>query len=210
MSPYDLKPALVVAVLVMTGCSGPTQPVETAAKPDAEKAEQSAPAQPVTAKTAYWEMYKVAHAWATDLQPLTLEAKTLSGIKNEGGKAAMWESTFGSPSKKQYSKFTYAVASRPPDIRKGVIAAEALPWAGPNRDAMTFTNDEFTVDSDAAYKSAEAKAGAWLKQNPDKELTSMSLGAASRFPGPVWYFLWGEKKAGYFVLVSANTGQVLK
>jgi hypothetical protein len=155
-------------------------------------------------------MYKSAHAWAADLLPLTIEAKTISEIKNEGGKAAMWEAAFGSPSLKQYTKFTYAVVSSPPDIRKGVTAANALPWAGARQDALPFVGSEWTVDSDDAYKTALTKAGDWLQKHPGKELTTESMGAASRFPGPVWYFLWGDKKDGFFQLVSASTGKALK
>jgi hypothetical protein len=155
-------------------------------------------------------MFKPAHAWAADLLPLTIEAKTVSGIKNEGGKAAMWEATFGSPSLRQYSKFTYSIAAKAPDIRKGVTAAGAVPWAGPRPDALAFVSSDFAIDSDEAYKIASAKAAAWLEKHPGKDLTTMSMGAASRFPGPVWYFLWGDKKDGFFQLVSASTGKALK
>jgi hypothetical protein len=207
MPTSTVRPALAFAILTLTACSGPTIPDVTSVR---EAAAEAAPAVPVTAKTAFYEMYKPAYAWAPDMLPLTLEAKTLNGIKNEGGKAAMWEATFGSPSKRQYSKFTYAVASQAPDIRKGVTASEALPWAGLTRDALAFASSEFAIDSDEAYKTALEKAGPWMKTHPDIGLTTMSMGAASRFPGPVWYFLWGDKKNGFFQLVSASTGKALK
>ena len=198
---------LVVAVLALTGCSGPTAPAEKSA----DKAETAAaPPVPVSAKTAFWEMYKPAHAWAADLLPLTIEAKTVSGIKNEDGKAAMWVATFGSPSLKQFTTFTYSVAANPPDVRKGVTAATALPWAGPTPETLPFVSSDFAVDSDAAYKTAVAQAEAWLQKHPGKELTELKMGAANRFPGPVWYFLWGDKKDGFFAFVSASTGKALK
>jgi hypothetical protein len=209
MNTSELRPALAVAVLALTACSGPIT-TDALSNKEPEKVESPAPAVPVTAKTAFWEMYKSAHAWAPDMLPLTLEAKTIPGIKNEGGKAAMWEATFGSPSKKEYSRFTYAVTAHPPDIRKGVAAAEALPWAGLTRDALAFQSAEFVVDSDEAYKTALAKAGPWMKEHPDVPLNTLSMGAASRFPGPVWYFLWGDKKLGFFQLISASTGKALR
>ncbi len=207
MKSSTLRPALLVAAVALTACSGPGTTTASSTK-EPEKAE--APAVPVTAKTAFWQMYKSAHAWAPDMLPLTLEAETVPGIKNEDGKAAMWEATFGSPGKKEYSKFTYAVAASPPDIRKGVTAAQALPWAGLTREALAFQSSEFNIDSDEAYKTALEKAGPWMKDHPNVPLTTMSLGAASRFPGPVWYFLWGDKKQGFFQLVSATTGKALK
>src|SRR5207249_4226837 len=132
-----------------TSCSGPiTTDALTPKEP--EKTAAPAPAVPVTAKTAFWEMYKAAHAWAPDMLPLTIEAKTISGIANEGGKAAMWKATFGSLAKKQYAIFTYSIADRPPDIHKGVVAAGAVPWAGPSQEALTFQSSELTIDSDEA------------------------------------------------------------
>jgi hypothetical protein len=207
MSSRVIEPALVVAVLALTACSGPTTTASSNKEPEKTEA---APAVPVTAKTAFWEMYKAAHAWAPDMLPLTIEAKTLPGIKNEDGKAAMWQATFGSAAKKQYSKFTYAVAASPPDVRKGVTAAGAVEWAGPTRDALAFQSSEFVIDSDEAYKTALIKAGPWIKEHPDVPLNIQSMGDDSRFPGPVWYFLWGDKKLGFFQLISATNGKALK
>jgi hypothetical protein len=155
-------------------------------------------------------MYKSAHAWAADLLPLTIEAKTVNGIKNENGKAAMWAATFGSPSHKQFTTFTYSVVAKPPDVRKGVTADAPLPWAGPSPETLPFQSSEFAIDSDEAYKTASAKAEAWIQKHPGKELTELKMGAANRFPGPVWYFLWGDKKDGFFAFVSASTGKALK
>src|ERR1700733_11848133 len=121
MNTSVLPPALAIAVRAPTACSGPSTPAADE-KSEKEKAEAAAPAEPVTAKTAFYKMFKEAHAWAPDMVPLTIEAKSLSAVKNEGGKAGMWQATFGSPSKKQYATFTYAVAAQPPDIRKGVTA----------------------------------------------------------------------------------------
>jgi hypothetical protein len=197
---------LVVPVLTLTGCSGPTTPAEKSA----EKTETAAPPVPVTAKTAFYQMYKSAHAWAPDILPLTIEAKTINGVKNEEGKAAVWVATFGSSSRRQFTTFTYSVAAEPPDIRKGVTAATALPWAGPTHETMPFQTSDFAIDSDEAYKTAAAKAEAWLAKHPGKELTELKMGEARRFPGPVWYFLWGDKKDGFFAFVSASTGKALK
>jgi transcription elongation factor len=155
-------------------------------------------------------MYKSAYAWSSDILPITVEAHALNGMKNEGGKAFAWDATFGSPSRMQFTKFTYSVVASPPEIRKGITAAEALPWKGPTPQALTFGSSDFAIDSDDAYKTAAPKAEAWLAKNPGKNLTEASMGAASRFPGPVWYFLWGDKKDGFFVLVSATTGKALK
>jgi hypothetical protein len=101
------------------------------------------------------------------------------------------------------------VAAQPPDISKGITVGNALTWNGPTRDAMPFETSDFSVDSDAAYRVALVQAAAWVKQHPDKP-ASLALGNTAQFTGPVWYVLWGDRKSGYAVYVSARTGQVVK
>ena len=171
-------------------------------------AEKSSPTSgPVSGKTAFWETYKSAHAWAADKIPLSLEAKNASG--DGAGKALVWVATFGSPRKREARAFTYSVSGQQPDLLKGVSVGHAITWSGPTKEAMPFATEDFSVDSDAAYKTALAQADAWVKKHPDKPVT-LALGNASRFSGPVWYVLWGDHKSGHSVYVSAKTGEVVK
>lgn len=199
MQCHRLKAVVSIAILLMVACS--EVPKESTEKP--------LPSNPVTGKTAFWEMYRSAHSWAADLMPLKLESKTAPGVKNEAGNAAIWSGTFGSTSKHQAIVITYAVAPDPPDITKGMNVGHPFPWAGPTKDAMSFQTSDLGTDSDAAYKTASAKADAWLKKHPDQGV-SFSLGNASRFAAPVWYVLWGDSKTGYSVFVNAKTGEVVK
>ena len=198
--------AALFAVLLLAACS--EQPKTTQASTNAS-ADSTAVSAPVSGKAAFWEMYKTAHTWAADLAPLSLESKDVPGVKNEDGKAAMWTATFGSPSKRQALTIHYAVAAHGPDIPKGIVVGHAMPWGGPSSEALPFTSSDFATDSDAAYKTALSQAEPWLKKHPGKEAT-MALGNASRFPAPVWYVLWGDKKMGYAVYVNAKTGAVVK
>jgi len=68
-----LKAALAIAILVLTSC-GVTPPSETGKKAEARK--PPIPPGPITGRTAFWEMYKSAHAWTTDLTPLALVLAT--------------------------------------------------------------------------------------------------------------------------------------
>lgn len=193
------------AALLLAGCSrssNPAPPAQPAAQPAA------APAI-VTAKTAFWEMYKSAHAWASDAQLIRLSEKSVPGYKNADGKAGMWEAAFGSPSLASYRIFTYAIIDSPPTISKGVAAGLALPWSGATRDAMPVDLTSFNIDSDAAATAAAGDAAAWIKANPGKELSDLELGETYKFPNPVWYVMWGTKAAGYATIVDANTGKVL-
>src|SRR5207302_7487814 len=116
-------------------------------------------------KTALGPLYRDALAWSNDVQLMRISPKTVPGIRNEGGKAAVWEVAFGSPSRHQFRLYTYSVASAPPDIRKGVSAGLPLPWRGPTRDAMPIDLSIFSVDSDVAYQASATDAAMWLKKN---------------------------------------------
>jgi hypothetical protein len=201
------KASALFLTLVLAACEAPKPASD--AKTDSGSTNASAPQPPVSGKTAFWEMYKSARSWAPDLVPLALESKSIPNVKNEGGKAAMWSATFGSPSRREAKVFSYSVSASPPDIYKGVMVGNSLTWSGPTPAALPFTTTDFAVDSDAAYTTASTKAADWAKNHPGTNV-SFTLGNAERFKGPVWYVLWGEKKAGYSVLVDAKSGAVIK
>jgi hypothetical protein len=198
----------VVAMLLLAGC------VETTKTPVTDESKTArapaGPPEPVAAKTAFWPMYTAARHWNTDIEILRLTPKEVPGFKNEDGKAAMWEAMFASPTLHQYRVYTYAIASSPPDIFKGVSAGLREPWAGATRDTMPVELTSFNIDSDVAYQAAAADGAAWLKKNPDKGLSSFALGNNYRFQAPVWYLMWGDKKSGFVAFIDANSGKVLK
>ncbi len=201
------RTAVVAAVLVLAACSEAPKPAST--EKEAEAKQPAGPPVPVSAKTAYWETYTQARSWATDLVPLKVSSKEVPGVKNDAGKAGMWEIIFASPSKQEYRIFTDSVVASPPDIYKGVVIGRPMPWGGPTRDAMPFRFSEIAVDSDAAYKTARAQAEPWLQKHPDKQV-SMELWNGYRFQTPMWYLLWGNNKIGYAAFVDAKTGTMPK
>lgn len=206
-----LKPWIVSAVAVATlffaGCTKSATPAGGGAGTAAAPA---SPPAPVSAKSAFGPMYKSARVWAGDVELLQLAPKEVPGFMNEAGKAAQWNATFASPSRHKYRVDSYAIATVPPDVRKGAVSGLPLPWAGATRDAMPIDLSTFTIDSDRAYTAGVEDAAAWLKKNPDKKLSTIELQNSYRFHVPVWTMLWGDKKSGYLVFVDASTGKVLK
>ena len=163
----------------------------------------------IAAQRAFYEMYKSARTWATDLLTLSVTSGEVPNIKNEDGKAGLWTVVFVSPSRREARRFTYAVADSGEDIHKGVNVSNALGWGGATPASKPFSNSEFAVDSDAAYKAAVEKAAGWLKTHPNQKAT-LRLGNASRFAAPIWYVMWGTTKNGYAALVNATTGAIVK
>jgi hypothetical protein len=195
---------MMAGLLLLSGCSSEAPPpAETKAEPK----KPAVPTGPVTGLTAFYEMYKVARTLAPDLQTASLTGNEVAGVKSEEGKYAMWTAVFVSASMKQATTFTYSTVEQGTTL-KGVNNAGSAPWGGPTQTATPFANSDFSVDSDAAYKTAAAKAGDWLTKNADKPITVFGLGNASSFPAPMWYILWGTKAGGFAVYVNASTGAV--
>jgi hypothetical protein len=205
MDKYLLKTAVVAAAaLALAACSSAPQPANTEPAVTAPPK----PAGPVTGKTAFYEMYKPARTWATDIMPLSLASGDLTGFKNEDGKAALWTAIFVSPSLRQARHFTYAIATAG-TVQKGVTAGVPEGWSGATKDAMPFQNSDFATDSDAAYKTVADKAADWLKDHADKKCV-LTLASAARFPAPVWVVMWGDSRSGgYAQYVNATTGALV-
>jgi hypothetical protein len=203
MSKFVLPSLVACGLLFLTACSSDTRTASGDEKSAA--AAPVAPVGPVSGKTAYWEMYTEARKWATDLMPLSLEEKEIPGIANEDGKAAMWNATFVSASQKEMRVFTYAITAHPPDIYKGVTIGKPLPWNGA-RDVMPFSMAQVQIDSDAALKTADSDAAAWLKTHPEKNPT-INLKELARYQLPTWIVMWGNDKVGYRSFVSGVDGK---
>jgi hypothetical protein len=207
-----LKSFLLVAAAVgLAGCSSePAKTTETKADTAAAPAKPAGPAEPVVGKTAFYEMYTPAHTWAADLVPISLKSGEVAGVKNADGKAGVWTAIFASPSLHAARTYVYSVADQLPTITRGVTAQGTDAWRGPTTTVETFQTSDFTIDSDAAYKTAATKGADWLKDKDNAaKPVSLTLGAASRFPTPVWYILFGTEKAGFVALVSASTGNLI-
>jgi hypothetical protein len=197
---------IAAAVLAVTSCSTAPKPSATETKVVAEaKKEPPKPSGPVAAQTAFYEMYKPARSWATDVMPLSLVSGEATAVKNVDGKAAVWTAVFVSSSRREARTFTYSTVDDGEIILRGVSAGGAQAWSGATAHSKPFQSTEFLVNSDAAFKTAATKAEAWLKKNPDKKW-GMALGSSSRFPRPVWFILWGNTKSGYAAYVDATTG----
>ena len=201
--------AATVAALLFVGCNSSSTPAASDSSTAAKTAE--APPAPVTGKTAYYPLYKSAFSWSSDALLMKIAAKEIPGFKIEGGKAAVWEVTFASPSKHLMRTDTYSITTVLPDIHKGGTAGLPVQWGGQTRDAMPVEISSSTVDSDAAYQAAVVDAADFLKKNPGKPLTDFELGATAKLPQPFWYIVWGDSKSGgYVVVVDAVTGKVVK
>lgn len=195
--------AVLASCALLSSCSDAPKTAEASA--DTAKAAAPAVLTPVSGKTAYWEMYAAARKWSTDAETLEVQSKSIPGVANDAGKAAMWTATFGSPSKSEERVFTYAIETKKPDVYKGVTIGEGVPWNGPSRNMLPFQMSEVATDSDAAYKTAESEAAAYLKEHPG-ETASLTLRSVAKYNVPTWAILFGDEKKGYRSIVNGIDG----
>lgn len=202
--------AVVAAAAAMALAACSSEPAKTTEVKTDEVKKPAGPPEPILAQDAFYKMYTPAHAWAADMEPITLKSGEITGIKNMDGKAGMWTAVFGSPSLRAARTYVYAVADDLPTVSKGIQTGETVPWNGPTTAVETFQTSDFKIDSDAAYKTAADKAAAWLKEKDNAQKpVSFSLGASSRFPAPVWYIVFGSTKEGFAVVVNASDGSII-
>ena len=197
--------AALAAILILTSCSdAPTKPSAAAeATKEPVKAAEASPAKP-----DYWKMYKPVREWSKDAQLLSMTNKVVPEMKGSGGKEAAWEAVFVSAAKREARKVVYSETDSGSDIRKGVTIGATMVWGGPTREFQPIMNSEFGIDSDAAFKTASARADSWLKAHPNEKM-NMLLAKASHYHTPVWVLSWGDKKSGYVAVVNASTGELI-
>ncbi len=191
--------------LLLAGCS--EEPKKASEGPK----EPAKPAEPVSAQSAFQQMYVSARGWAPDALPLRLASLTLSEVKNEAGKAGAWECTFVTERTRAARRYTYSVVeSNSANIHKGVFGTQPEGWSGsgPNKP---FAIQAFKTDSTKAYDVAMQKGAEYAKKHPDVPIKFL-LELTPRFPDPAWRVLWGESvgTSNYSVFVDATTGGFLQ
>jgi hypothetical protein len=192
---------MCAALALLAGCS------ET---PKTQKAkEPEKPAEPVTGRYAFHQVYITARTWGTDLQGLRVVPLRVGSEPAPPGKSYAWEVTFVSPSKAKQRTYIYSVIQEG-SILKGTVAGiednymqrgQARPW----------NTQAFKIDSDTAYETALNKSQAYVKKNPDTPVNFL-LEQTPRHPELTWRVIWGSSvsTSNYSVYVGASTGLYLE
>ena len=194
---------LATPLIWLTGC--------TEAPKAEKKKEEKKPAEPVTGRFAFFQMYGSARRWAPDIQCLRVRDIRLSQVKAEPGKSGAWEATFVSPSKQKSRMFTYSIIEAEGNLHEGVFNGLEEGWSGPRGQSRPWVVQAFKIDSDEAYQVALKKSEAYVAKNPDKPVT-FNLEQTTRHPNLAWRVIWGESVAtsNYSIFVDASTGQYLE
>ena len=192
--------AVCLSSLLWVSCSEPPKPV---AQKEPEK-----PAEPASGQSALYKMYQVARAaWSADAQVLKLNSIHLPDVPAEAGKAGAWQATFTSANLGKTRTYTYSVEEQEGDLHKGVFSLGEEPWSGRQGVNTAFDIRAVSIDSVAAYKTADEKAADYDKQHPGMPI-SFLLEKTDQFPNPAWRVIWGESTgtSSFSIYVDASTG----
>jgi hypothetical protein len=197
--------APILLILILCACS--EAPKETAEKPK----EPEKPAEPVTGRYAFQQMFVSARGWATDAQVLSVSSIRLPEVKSAAGKAGAWQAIFVSEGHRKQRMYTYSVIETAGNLHKGVFAGLEDTYSGPRGLAKPFPAVAVRTDTDDAYKTALKHAAETTKKNPNIPI-SFVLEQTPRFPDAAWRVIWGESVAAsnFSIYVDASTGDYLQ
>jgi hypothetical protein len=196
--------AVCVVSLLAIGCSE---------QPSAEtKKEPPKPAEPISGQSALFKMYQVSRtAWSADAQVLKLNSIRVPEVPDAPGKAGAWQATFTSTGLGKTKTYTYSVVEQEGTLHKGVFAIGEEAWSGKSGVNTAFDIRALSIDSDAAYKTADAKAADYDKAHPSTPI-SFLLEKINQFPQPVWRVIWGESvgTSSFSIYIDASQGNFLE
>jgi hypothetical protein len=195
-----LVAATTACLCVLAGCGDSAPPAAAVKK-------EVAPPEPVTGRSALYQMYGAARSWAADAQVLELHSIHLPEVKSERGKAAAWQATFVSQQAGRSRTYTYSVIEAEGNLHKGVFAGQDEGWSGPRGTQKPFLIAAVKTDSNEVFETALKKAGDYEKKSPNKGI-SFVLEQTSRYPDAVWRVIWGESvgTSDFSIVVDASTG----
>lgn len=196
--------AVCLASLLAVGCSESPQPV---AKKEPEK-----PPEAISGQSALFKMYQVARAsWSADAEILKLNSIRVADVPGEPGKAGAWQATFTSTGLGRTKTYTYSVVEQEGNLHKGVFSLGEGAWSGISGVNRSFDIRAVSIDSGAAYKTADEHAADYDKQHPGMPI-SFQLERINQFDMPVWRVIWGESvgTSSFSIYVDAMQGKFLE
>jgi hypothetical protein len=192
----------VLIAVTLLGCS---EAPKTAAKKEPAK-----PAEAVTGRYAFYQMYPSARSWAPDALPLQLRSIQLGDVKATPGKAGAWQCVFVSQGRARRRTYTWSAIESEGNLHKGVFAGPDESYS-PSRQSQPFLLAAIKTDSPEVYETAAKKSADYMKKNPGKPINFL-MELTPRYPNLAWRVIWGESvgTSDYSVFVDASTGQFLE
>jgi hypothetical protein len=195
--------AVCLSSLLWIACSEPPPP--------AAKKEPAKLAEPVSGQSALFKMYQKARTWSTDAQVLKLNSIHLADVPDAPGKTGAWQATFTSANLGKMQTYTFSVVEEEGNLHEGVFGTGEQAWSGSEGVDTAFDMRAASIDSPAAYKTADEKAADYDQKHPGMPI-SFQLEKTKQFNNPVWRVIWGESvgTSSFSIYVDASTGTFLE
>lgn len=193
----------ILAAGILAGCS--SQSSAPAEKP------QPKPAEYITGRSAFQKLYIAARGWQRDAQPFRLESQATADAKGQDGKSAVWRASFASPQSHNVKPYVWSGTDAQDAPARGVMPGNEDSYNPSNASTQVFDIAFLKVDSDEAFKTAQAHGGEKLLQkSPDTPILYVL-----EWSGPtaqlVWHVYYGDNRndAKLKVDVNASTGEFI-
>jgi hypothetical protein len=188
---------VLLSLAVASGCTSGSNP----------PAEKPKPAEPLTGRSAFQQLFISARGWAPDARPYQLQSQPGSDSKGKDGKALLWRGAFASAAQSSSRAYVWSgVESQ--DTPRGVTPGTQDSYMPGNSFEMAFLK----VDSDQAFDVAQKHGGEKiLQENPDTPV-SYFLDWNRSENNLVWHVIYGNGRndAKLVADVDASTGLFLR
>lgn len=190
---------LLLCLAMFSGCQNSSAPTE-APKPK--------PAELLTGRAAFQQLYVAARGWAPDTRPYQVQSGVLGTNNGHDGKAVIWNASFGSASMHASKPYSWSGIDSPDAPSRGVNPGTQDSFT-PNN---TFDIQFLKIDTDKAFEEAQKHGGEKvLKDKPDTPVIYL-LDWDSSNNKLVWHVIFGNSRntAALVVDVDATLGTFLR
>jgi hypothetical protein len=194
---------LLAAMLALVACTS-TAPPKSAPTPK--------PAEYLSGRAAFQKLYVSAHAVAGDVKPYRMESRYTRDSPASEGRSGLWRADFASPSKKLSKTFTWSGLAGPDAPERGVSHGADDTYNPGNTTTQIFDTQFLKIDSDDAFKVAQAHGGEKLTRADPRQPVFYTLEFDSRKNQLVWHVVYGSSRydAKLDVSVDATSGSFLR
>jgi hypothetical protein len=194
----------IFALLTLAGCtSEPTKPAE---KP------QPKPAEFLTGRGAFQQLYVDARGWARDAQPFQLQSQVTADSKGKDGKSDLWRAVFASPSQHSAKPYMWAGSDAIEGVSRGLTPGPEDSYNPSNAFTQVFEAVYLKVDSDKALEVAQKHGGdKLLAKSPDIPVFYLLDWSRSE-NSLIWHVIYGSSRgdAKLTVDINASSGEFVR
>ncbi len=197
---------VMLALLLMAGCSSEPTPTAPAEKP------QPKPPEYLTGRAAFQKLYIAARGWARDAQPYRIESLPTADFKGKDGKSAVWRAFFASALQKGVKPYVWSGEDSSDAPSRGISPGSEDNYNPTNSSTLVFDVAFLKTDSDKALEVAQKHGGEkLLAKAPDTPILYM-VDWSQPTGELIWHVIYGlnRDEAKLKVAVNANTGEFIR